>query len=269
MIEQIKITFTNLLNKAIDSLPAALGIIILFFVIAFVARFLRKITLKILEGVKFDELLEKSGLTDSLESIKITTKVSKIIASLVYYLFILIVIISAAEILGLTMISKILNDLFEYFPKLFVAIIIFVIGAFIGDKIRKSIFDTINSIGVYGAKIISNIVYYALMIMITITALNQAEIETTLITNNLLLIMGSVLLAFGIAYGFASREILTNILSSYYGKDRYLVGQTIKIGDVVGVIEKIDSIPVTLQLENKKVVIPCKRLIEEQIEILD
>ena len=107
------------------------------------------------------------------------------------------------------------------------------------------------------------------MLFMTITALNVAGVDTTLITSNILLVIGGVLLAFAIAYGFAAREILTNILSSYYGKDRFKTGMRIRVGNDEGIIERIDSISITLRVADKLVLLPTKQLVSERIEILE
>ncbi len=115
---------------------------------------------------------------------------------------------------------------------------------------------------------IAQIVYALILMIVVITALNVAGIDTSLITSNILVIMASMLLAFGIAYGFASKDILQNILSSYYGRDRMKPGMRIKLGEDEGVIEKIDSISIYLNCGDKTVVIPCNKIITERIEIL-
>jgi small-conductance mechanosensitive channel len=112
-------------------------------------------------------------------------------------------------------------------------------------------------------------VYYVLFIFVVITALNQAGVDTGIITSNVTLILGSILLAFAISYGFASRNLVGNLLSSYYGKGKYQEGQTIRVGDVQGEIVKIDSISITLKTADSKVVLPSKMLVEGQVEILD
>ena len=84
-----------------------------------------------------------------------------------------------------------------------------------------------------------------------------------------MLILGATLLAFSLAYAFAARDILTNILSSFYGKGRFSEGQTIKINGTKGKVIKIDSISITLQLEDKQIVIPAKKMISEEVEVFD
>ena len=107
------------------------------------------------------------------------------------------------------------------------------------------------------------------MLFMSITALNVAGVDTTLITSNILIVFGGVLIAFAIAYGFAARDILTNILSSYYGKDRFQPGMRVRIGNDEGVVEKVDSINITLRTADRLVLIPTRALITERIEVVD
>ena len=102
----------------------------------------------------------------------------------------------------------------------------------------------------------------------TITALNVAGVDTTLITSNILVVMAGILLAFGIAYGHAARDVLSNILGSYYGKDRFKPGMRVRVGNDEGVIEKIDSISITIRTHDRLVLLPTRQLITERIEII-
>lgn len=107
------------------------------------------------------------------------------------------------------------------------------------------------------------------MIFISITSLNQAGVDTTLFTSNITLIIGGALLAFAIAYGFASRDILTNILASFYMREKYKVGSKIKINQIQGVIENSDTLSITIVTDdNRKLIIPIKKLISEEVEKL-
>ncbi|MGV3637426.1 MAG: hypothetical protein ACO1NQ_07225, partial [Flavobacteriales bacterium] len=96
-----------------------------------------------------------------------------------------------------------------------------------------------------------------------------AGVDTTLITTNIQIILGGLLLAFGVAYGFAARDVLSNILGSYYGNERFKPGMHVRIGEDEGVIERIDSVSMTLRKSDRVVMIPSKRLVTERIEVLD
>ncbi|MBL7758142.1 MAG: mechanosensitive ion channel, partial [Chitinophagaceae bacterium] len=117
--------------------------------------------------------------------------------------------------------------------------------------------------------LISTIAYYVIMILISITSLNQAGIDTGAITSNFIIIIGSIFLAFALAFGLGAKDVLGNILAGLYTKKNFHVGQRIRVQDTEGVIERMDSINFILKTDNKLISIPIRKLVEEKVEIID
>ena len=103
---------------------------------------------------------------------------------------------------------------------------------------------------------------------LNITALNQEDVETDLITNNLSIIFASILLAFEVDFGLGSTGVFKRLLFSYYSRKNLQVGDKIRSDNFEGVIESINNIPVVLSSENKTVIIPIKEIVDNKIEIL-
>jgi len=272
MLEILKNSLIDSLYKLLDmvsgALPGIIAAIVVFIVFWLIAKLVRLVVRKVLKKIKVDDLTEKLEIDGLLASVGIK-KLSNFSGGLLYWLIILFGLIVSSEIIGIPAITNGVASIMGYLPKLAAAFIIFLIGLFLSEMIKKMVLSATSSIGLSGGKVIANIVYYIILIFISITALNQTGIDTSIITSNLTLIFGSMLVAFAISYGFASRDILTNVLSSFYGKDRFKVGMKIKIKDSVGEIVKIDSLAITLKTESNIKIIPVKTLITEEVEILD
>lgn len=252
----------------VEYLPSIIVAILLFVVGWIIAKVVAGIIKKTLNAMKFDEIIKKVNLDKLLAKIKPDISAAAVLSKLVYWLIMLVVITAAADFLGWEMVTAGIASFFAYLPTLVVALLLFIIGVYIADLVKNMIYTAANSIGISGAMVIANIVYYVLFIFIAITALNQAGVDTAIITSNVTIILGSILLAFALSYGIASRNIVSNLLSSYYGKGKFNAGQRIRIGEIEGEIIKIDSISVTLSTGTSKVVIPSKNLIEGTVEIL-
>ncbi len=273
LIDNIKTDFiqslTDLGVKVLNVIPKVFGVIILLLIGWLIAKTMRSAVKKVLTTIKLDELTEKIGLHKIFNEMNLKVVISKMLAEFVYWIIFLMFVISASESMGMTIVSNGITSLIAYLPQLLSALFIFIAGILIANLVKKSVVAATNSIGLSGSKVIGGIVFYVLAIFITITALNQAGIDTSLITSNIVLVMGAILLAFGISYGFASRDILTNILSSFYSKERYTEGMVIKINDIKGTVVKVDTLAITIQAESKKIVIPVKKLISETVEIIE
>ena len=104
-------------------------------------------------------------------------------------------------------------------------------------------------------------------IIVAVTALSQAGINTDIITSNFSIILGGIVLAFAIAYGFAARNVLSSILTSFYSKNSYQMRQVIELDGYKGEIVKMDSVSITIDTGEKLVVFPLSRLIKDTVII--
>lgn len=261
-------SFTMFGESIANYVPLVISALVVLLVGWLFSKLISKTILKALNAIKFDALVAKVGLDKMLGKIKQGLSASLVLSKVIYWMLMMMFFMSAANVLGWDMLTNGIASFMGYLPTLGIALIIFIVGIFIAELIQNMIYTAANSIGISGAKAIANIVYYILFIFIAITALNQAGIDTEIITSNVTLILGAILLAFALSYGFAARNLVSNMLSSYYGKGKFKEGQEIQIGETRGVVEKIDSISITLVTDRGREVIPSKILVEEQVTIL-
>ncbi|WBM75957.1 mechanosensitive ion channel family protein [Saprospira grandis] len=254
-------------SAIMSALPALFGALFVFLGGLFMAKLLNKGLSKLLKKARFDQLAERIQLSSFLEKANIKKTPSELMGKMAYWLVMLLVITTASDILGWTVISKEISKLISYLPTLFSAIVLFVIGGFAAGLVRDVIKGATASLGIGAGKIISQIVYYMIFIIISLTALQQAGIDTSIISSNLFIILGAIMGSAAIAYGFASRDVLANILAGFYGKRLFEVGQEVEVKGIRGQIIDISSIAITLQTENEKVVIPSQKFIQEEVKI--
>ena len=222
---------------------------------------------KALKFAKIDKLGEKLNDIELIEGKKLNIKLAKVIVSFVKWALLLMLVIVVSEMLNLTIVSEELSNLIHYLPLLISALIIFVIGLFIANFAKNSIRSLFKSLEISGAKIISQLVFIILMAIISVTALNQAGIDTEIITSNLTLIFGAFLASFALALGLGARGVVADLLRTFYTRRTYELGLRIKFKDVEGEIIAIDDISMTLKTNNGKLVVPVKDIVENQVEI--
>ena len=105
--------------------------------------------------------------------------------------------------------------------------------------------------------------------MVILTAMEQAKIDTKILSTNLLIIIAAIMLAAAISYGFASKDVLSNILAGFFIKRTFQKGMMIEIDDIRGTIIEITNIAVTLQLtDNERIVIPSQQFLTGKVKII-
>ncbi len=250
-----------------SALPAILGALFLLLIGWLIAKFAGFITRRALRAIGFDKLITRLELDKKFGNITLTG--SKIIGRFVYWVILLLFFITASDTLGWTVVSQSIGDLITYLPQLLSGLIIFVIGFYIADFVRKGLRGILESLNIKAFRILSNIAYYIILIIITVAAIDQIGIDTQIITSNITVIIGGIVLAFAVSFGFSSRHILLNILSSFYTESSFKPGQKIEMGDITGTIEKIDTMSCTIKTNKGLTVIPVSKLLSEEVSILD
>lgn len=257
-------------SKIIIALPRVLGAMIILLFGWLLARLISKAIQRVLEALKFNKLAARIKTQDFLERANVKSSPSELIGKFAYWILILLVIIIATDTLGWTAISEEISKLIGYLPQLLAAVVFFIVGVYIATFVRDVITGATRTLGISAGRVISSFVFYLLLILVALTALEQAGIDTSIITSNLIIIIGSVMAAAAISYGFASRTVLSNILGSFFGRKTFQMGQKIEIDGQQGTIVAMTNVSVTIQLnEKEKLVIPAHELIAKQIKILE
>lgn len=263
--QRILDSFFKVFEQLAGASSQLLGALVIMLVGWILAKLLSSAIAKLLTKIGLDKLADRLNQTDTFQDNNINIKPVPIIRNFIYWTLMLIFILSATETLGFDIVTEQVGKLIEYIPKLFVSLIILVLGFYASDAIKGIVANTARSYGITAWKLISGVVFYILLIAIAITALNQAGINTDIITSNIYIILGGIVLAFAVAYGFAARNVLSSILTSFYTRGNYRLGQLMQIDEHKGRIIRIDNVSITLDTGDSHVIFPLNRLIDQKI----
>jgi len=243
---------------------------IFIFVIGYiVCKIITKAVRKTLEKIGIDKIGDKLNEIDIIQKAKMEIKVSAILAKIIYYFLMLFVAVAATSVLGIPEISNLVADVLNFIPKLVVALIVLVIGILIADALRKMVHTGLKSLGVPSAGIISAVVFYFLFINIVISALSQAEINTDFLSQNISIVIGGIVAAFAIGYGLASKDVMANMIASFYTGKQFQIGDKITIDDVTGVISSMDKSSLMIKTETGRVMFPLNKAVNQKVEFHD
>nr|WP_314544013.1 small-conductance mechanosensitive channel [uncultured Empedobacter sp.] len=260
----------SLYQELVLIFPKIVGGIVFIILSYILLKLILILTKYILKLSKIDKLKNALNNSEALKNSSIEIDPSKIILQFVRLFIILLIIIIGSDIFGLTVVSNQIGRIVDYLPQFFSAVLIFAGGFYLANYIKTFLKSLIKSIDLNGANIISNIIFYIILIFTIITSLNQAGVNTELITNNLSLILGSIFLTLAIAFGLGSKDIIYRLLLSFYTNRNFEIGQKVIIEDETkGVIIAINNICMTIQTENEKIVYPIKVITNKKIRIIE
>lgn len=252
------------LQAALLTFGTAFAILILGWLLA---RFVSKMTEKLLQAIKIDALGDKINEIDMLENANIKILPSVVISKLLYYILMLIVITAALEVLSLDQLSQQVSKLIEYIPKLFSATLILIGGLIVANAIRGLLNAAFQSLNLASGKLISGFIFYFIFISVLLSALPQANFQVDFLQDNLTIIIGGIVFAFAIGYGFASRNIMSNLLAALYSRNKFRIGDDIKIEGTRGTIVEMDSTSLTIETSDRRIVFPLNLLTTQRVEM--
>ncbi len=258
---------TQLLAKFSDAIPKIAMALIILLIGRFVADMIRKIVRRTLIVLQADRLTAQLNDIDLVQRTGTRIEISGVISSMVYYVLMLGFIIFATDMLGIPAITAMVRDVIDYLPALFSALILFLMGLYLADILRKAVQTTLQSLGIASAKLIASGVFYLLFVTVAVSALSQARINTAFIASNLTVLIGAGALAFAFGYGLASRDLVASYLAGFYNRNKVRLGDDVRIIGVRGKVVLIDATSMILQTPERAIVIPLSKLTTEKVEI--
>jgi hypothetical protein len=137
---------------------------------------------------------------------------SGIISEVVYWLVILLFVITGANSLGLNEVAALLKELASYLPHIIVAILVVIFGTLFARFINRLVFAWLHSIKFEQALIISTSAEYCIQILAIFIALEQLGIGMQLIHSLFVIVFGAVFLALAIAFGLGGRDWAAKVI---------------------------------------------------------
>ncbi|GAB3503348.1 hypothetical protein GCM10027341_32310 [Spirosoma knui] len=267
LTEVLQNTFQALIDQFVEFVPRLLGTLLILLIGIAVARLTALITRRVLGQIGFDKIGDRLNDIGIIKQLKTEIKLSEIVAKVLYYFILLVFIKAATETLGVSAITEMVSSLVNFIPKLVAAAIMLQVGVLVADALRGAVVSVCQSFNIASGRLLGMIVFFFFLIVTVISALGQAGINTELLESSFNLIIGGVIFAFAIGYGLASRDVMANILSSFYSRNKYKEGQVIQIDGVKGEIIKIDTTALTLRTGETTTVFPLQTLQTRKVEI--
>lgn len=212
--------FSNLLTTATTYLPRALAAFFVLTVGWIIGKWLKSLVERGIKQAKLDELVKHNTSSTLLNQVNLPFSPAGVVGSILQAVVVLVFAIVAIQTLGMVFLSDILANLLAYMPRLVVASSIFVLGVVLAGWLETWVKRSLKSLEVPTARLLAKSSSYATVVIATLIALSELGIATVFIE---LLFAGVVLalaLAFGLAVGLGSKDLVSSLISQWYKSKR-------------------------------------------------
>nr|MBP6411586.1 hypothetical protein [Pseudarcicella sp.] len=145
--EILESTFRQLIGQLTVFLPNLIQAFIILLVGVVSAKLIRFIMLKVLEKSGVDKLGENLNQISVIKNFG-ELKISKVSSQIVYFYILMIFITKSSEVLGLKVLTDMVQSMAALIPKLIVAGIMLLIGIYVADALKEIIIKVCKSLNI-------------------------------------------------------------------------------------------------------------------------
>ena len=262
---QIGTLFQDSAAQAVPPVLAALLLLLLGWVLAVISQAL---VTRILRRLGLDRLAEHVGASQTLTDLGVKRTVSGLVGRFVYWLVLLIFVLTAVRRLGLTGVDQALQALTGYLPSILAASLVLFLGLVVARFVGDAVGAFALRAGIRDGHALGAATRYAILALAVILALQQLNLETGLLVMIALIVVGAVALALGLAFGLGSRSLAHGIMAGLHARESFAPGEELVVGNHRGRLVRIDAVTTVLETDEGQVSIPNVILVEQDVLVL-
>lgn len=191
--------------------PLFIGAVVIFIIGWVVAVALGKVVEQVVKALRVDALLEQLELEKALERGGVRLNSGAFVGSLVKWFLVVVFLLAAVNILGLSQVSEFLGQVLLYIPNVVVAALILIIALKVAEVVERTVRSTAEAAGMRGA-MVGVMARWSIWVFAVIAALLQLGVATLLIQTVITGLVAMLALAFGLAFGLGGKEAASNFI---------------------------------------------------------
>ena len=230
LVDTLAQAFNDAMADVVNAIPTVIGALLILLIGLIVGRIVGRVVTGILARAKADSMFARYAGPIYGETPG-STRPSEYIGILAKWLIYLVFFLSAANFLGWSQVSLLINDFLAWLPNLIVAIIIVLAAPVLGRILRRAIEASGGGIGLSNTGLLGRVAEFTVIAFGVILALYQVGIASELVN---ILFIGMVLamaLAFGLAFGLGGRGVAEEMSRAWYQRSMEVASKIAEAAD--------------------------------------
>ena len=164
----------------------------------------------------------------------------------------------ALHMMGLLDANLLWQEITIFIPRLFVAIIVVIVGIVVGDKAGLVLSERLRSVKLPEVSIVSSLAKWSIIFLAALIALGQIGVATTA----LIVVLGAYAFGLVLFFGIACKDLLSSGAAGIYLflNQPYVIGDEIEIDGRQGIVQEVDLFVTHIENDGTEFVIPNSHL---------
>lgn len=183
---------------------------------------------------------------------------AKILGSVIYWVVVLFFLTAATQVLGLQTFTTWLARVVDYLPTVFVGALIVIAGFLLSRLARELVQAAAASAGERQRALIGRVVQVSILVTAILVGAEQIGIRVTFLV--ILAATAGIALvgAVALSLSLGARDYVANLIGAHYMRQRYSVGQHIRVMGYEGRILELTDTTVVLETIEGRASLPAK-----------
>ncbi|MFH2067897.1 MAG: hypothetical protein ABII89_00315 [Candidatus Omnitrophota bacterium] len=200
--------FKSMLVAAINFIPRILFLVLFFVLCWLIAYFLRNLVDWILRKIGFDRFCDRIGISEFLRKGRVSYTPAKLIAVFVYWLIIIIVLVSGTALIGVSPFDLVIEKIIQNLPNLAGGLLLFMVGVLVVNFIVNFIQTIANNANFPQTGILSRSVKAVGILFILMVTLEFMGIGGRTFIFSFQVIFAGIIFALALAFGLGCKDII-------------------------------------------------------------
>ncbi len=209
--------FVRRVTEYLPTLAAGLLVVALGVVVGWVVK---RLVVRILTWLRLDRLAGRVGWRAAMGKGDVRAALYELVGNIAFIIVVLIFLDNALQILGLLVLSRLLDSVVFYLPNLGVVAAIAVAGLVIANVLSQRLEDALEEEEIEHARLIAKLLKGALYAIVGALVLWQLGFARQIVLASFLIMFGAVGVAFAVAVGVGSAKAVQGGWEGLFAKKR-------------------------------------------------
>mgnify|MGYP001584483037 CR=1 FL=1 len=197
-------SLVTLWSQVASFAPRLVAALVVFLLGWLVAALLGRVAYHVVRILHLDSALGKVGFRQAWERSGFRLDSPMFFYELVKWFFIVVFLMAATNILGLSQVSDLLGRVVLYIPNVIVAIVVLLIGILVAKFLEGTVRASVRAAGLASANFLGAMTRWAIFLFALLIALSQLQVAEAIIQTVIVGLVAAISLAVGLSFGLGS-----------------------------------------------------------------
>lgn len=239
MRDQLVDSFRDMVLGIAAAMPRILTGLVLILVLLFVAKIVASLLRKILKKLRLDALSKTAGIDQTLSRLGVRAPLSDVLSRSAYFLLLFLFAQAVVDGLGVAVVANAMGTFLGYLPNLVAAIFILIAGSVAAQFGGGAIARAAESSGIEFGASLGSMVSGLILFVAGIMAVGQLQVDTQIVRIVTICLLAGLGLGFGLSFGLGTKDITSDIISGFYARKVFRIGEPLEVRGHRGVLKSI------------------------------